>query len=134
MSDFFLTPWIVAHQVLLVHWISQARILERVAISFSRGSSQPRDWTFVSCLGRLFFTTEPPGKTWTPYAHTYIRIQLPFSIWRRLVPGAVCTPKCRILAYVKGRSTMNAISPLHLQVSHSRIQPMADRHLQSQLV
>ena len=26
-----------------VHWISQARILEWVAISFSRGSSRPRD-------------------------------------------------------------------------------------------
>ena len=35
-----------------VHGISQARILEWVAISFSRGSSQPRDWTHVSCIGR----------------------------------------------------------------------------------
>ena len=32
--------------------ISQARILEWVAISFSRGSSWPRDWTWVSCIGR----------------------------------------------------------------------------------
>ena len=31
--------------------ISQARILEWVAISFSRGSSWPRDWTWVSCIG-----------------------------------------------------------------------------------
>ena len=30
----------------------QARILERVAISFSWGSSQPRDRTHVSCIGR----------------------------------------------------------------------------------
>ena len=35
-----------------VHGISQARILEWVAISFSRGSSQPRDGTCVSCIGR----------------------------------------------------------------------------------
>ena len=35
--------------------ILQARVLEWVAISFSRGSSQPRDWTQVSCiLGRCF--------------------------------------------------------------------------------
>ena len=35
--------------------ISQARILEWVAISFSRVSSWPRDWTQVSCIaGRLF--------------------------------------------------------------------------------
>ena len=32
-----------------VHEIFQARILEWVAISSSRGSSQPRDWTWVSC-------------------------------------------------------------------------------------
>ena len=35
-----------------VHGISQARILEWVAISFSKGSSRPRDWTRVSCFGR----------------------------------------------------------------------------------
>ena len=38
-----------------LHWILQARILERVAISFSRGSSQPRDRTQVSHIaGRRF--------------------------------------------------------------------------------
>ena len=38
-----------------VHGIFQARILEWVAISFSRGSSWPRDWTQVSHIaGRLF--------------------------------------------------------------------------------
>ena len=35
-----------------VHGISQARILEWVAISFSRGSSWPRDQTRGSCIGR----------------------------------------------------------------------------------
>ena len=33
-----------------VHGILQARMLEWVAISFSRGSSQPRDRTQVSCI------------------------------------------------------------------------------------
>ena len=33
-----------------VHGISQARILEWIAISYSRGSSQPRDRTLVSCV------------------------------------------------------------------------------------
>ena len=37
MSNSFVTPWIVACQAPLAHWISQARILEWVAISFSRG-------------------------------------------------------------------------------------------------
>ena len=35
-----------------VHGIFQARILEWVAISFSRGFSQPRDWTRISWVGR----------------------------------------------------------------------------------
>ena len=45
-----------------VHGISQARILEEVAISFSRESSRPKDETHVSCTAAEFFTTEPPGK------------------------------------------------------------------------
>ena len=39
-----------------VHGIFQARMLEWVAISFSRGSSQPRDRTQVSCTAGRFFT------------------------------------------------------------------------------
>ena len=33
-----------------VHGIFQVRILEWVAISFSRGSTRPRHWTLVSCI------------------------------------------------------------------------------------
>ena len=39
-----------------VHGILQARILEWVAISFSTGSSQPRNWTQVLCIAGRFFT------------------------------------------------------------------------------
>ena len=49
------TPWTVAHQAPLSMRVSQARILDWVAISFSRGSSQPRDQTpvsYISCTGR----------------------------------------------------------------------------------
>ena len=38
-----------------VHGISEVRILEWVTISFSRGSSRPRDWTYLSCIGRQVF-------------------------------------------------------------------------------
>ena len=48
-----------------VHGISQARILEWVAISFSRGSSQPRGQICVSCIiGRLFNT----GAIWETHS------------------------------------------------------------------
>ena len=39
-----------------VHGIFQARILEWIAISYSRGSSQLRNWTGVSCIAGGFFT------------------------------------------------------------------------------
>ena len=39
-----------------VRGILQARILEWLAIPFSRGSSQPRDWTWVSCIAGRFLT------------------------------------------------------------------------------
>ena len=45
-----------------VHGIIQVRMLEWVAISSSRGSSQPRDQTHVSCITGGFFTAELPGK------------------------------------------------------------------------
>ena len=41
--------------------ISQARTLEGVAISSSRGSTRPRDQTYISCIAGRFFP-EPLGK------------------------------------------------------------------------
>ena len=46
-----------------VHGILHARILERVAISFSRGSFRLRDQIRVSCMAGRFFTNEPPRKS-----------------------------------------------------------------------
>ena len=43
------------------HRISQARILEWVSLSFSRGSSWPRDQICVSSSAGSFFITESPG-------------------------------------------------------------------------
>ena len=40
------------------HGILQARILEWVAVSSSRGPSQPKDQICVSCIGGGFFTTD----------------------------------------------------------------------------
>ena len=48
-----------------VHGIFQTRILECVAVSFFRRSSQPRDQTCISCVfctAGGFFTSVPPGK------------------------------------------------------------------------
>ena len=40
-----------------LYGILQARILEWVPIPFSRGSSQPRDWTQLSRISGGFFTS-----------------------------------------------------------------------------
>ena len=58
-----------------VHEIFQARILEWVAIPFSRGSSQPRDRIQVSHIAGGFFTTRE--------AHlTYYIYSIPFRIFQ----------------------------------------------------
>ena len=53
--------WLQSHGLQVasssVHGILQARILEWVAIPFSRGSSWPWDWTRVFCIAGRFFTT-----------------------------------------------------------------------------
>ena len=58
------------------HGILQARILEWVAISSTRGSFRPRDQSRVSCIsctmGR-FFNAEPSGKPQISRGITYIR-------------------------------------------------------------
>ena len=51
-----------------VHGILQARILEWVSMHSSRGSSKPRDQTWVSCITGRFLTTEPRGRP----TYTYI--------------------------------------------------------------
>ena len=50
-----------------VHGILQARILEWVAISSFRGSSQPKDWTRISCTAGRFFTSEPQRQSLSGY-------------------------------------------------------------------
>ena len=50
-----------------IHGIFQARILEWVAISFSRVSSWPRDRTQVSHIAGRHLPSEPPGNLWCKY-------------------------------------------------------------------
>ena len=65
-----------------VHGIFQARVLEWVAISFSRESSWPRDQTKVSCIA---LPSEPPRKPWDSIQSEKIR------------PGADCSSDHELL-------------------------------------
>ena len=61
-AQLFANLWTVDCQAPLSMGVLQVRILEWVAICSSRGSSQPRDRTHVSCIEGRFFTTELSGK------------------------------------------------------------------------
>ena len=67
-------PWNVAQPGFSVHGILQARILEWVTISFSRGSFPPRD------LAAGFFTTEPPGRPRDSLTFTFLSSRLLFEL------------------------------------------------------
>ena len=65
-----------------IHGISQASILEWVAIAFSRGSSQRRNWSPVSCIAGRFFTNWVTREA--PSNHLLVSYQPnPARIWLR---------------------------------------------------
>ena len=55
-------PMDAAHPDSSVHGISQAGILEWIAMPSYRGSSQPMDQTCITCIAGGFFPAKPPGK------------------------------------------------------------------------
>ena len=68
-----------------IHGTSQARILEGVSVSFSRGSSQHRNCTHISCLAGSFFTTKPSGKP-KGFCQCRRHRRLKFNPWVRKIP------------------------------------------------
>ena len=65
-----------------VHEVFQARILEWVATSFSKGSSQPRDQTRVSCTAGRFFTDWATREALSSRGKCFIGLWLPFrTFW-----------------------------------------------------
>ena len=57
MSSVFLSDCLRPHGLYTVHGILQARILEWVAIPFSRGSFRPRNQTGIFCTAGGFFNS-----------------------------------------------------------------------------
>ena len=116
-------PRTVAHQAPPSVGILQARILEWATIPFSRGSSWPRNATWVSCIAGRFFTSEPPAKPKGPRqihpvgrskkeANVKDHAQDGFLGW----PGKSSSRNLRIhlsLPLQKGRHGTKA-TPLHL--------------------
>ena len=99
LQGIVLTHWSNLRLLHLLHWhvgslplappgkpqfgILQARILERVAIPFSKGSSQPRDWNWVSYISSRFFTvwvTKEALWSYIPVANSNCRLALKLKI------------------------------------------------------
>ena len=93
-----------------VHGIFQARILEWVAISFSRGSSRPRDRTWVSLIVGRCFTV------WaTREVTSYACLKHPNSIWLLRI-------KSRLLIMVF--KVLHKLTVAYLSISSSTTPPL----------
>ena len=58
--------------------ILQARILEWVAVPFSSGSSQPRDWTHISWIAGGFFTSLTTREVYILYFIDFLKFNIDF--------------------------------------------------------
>ena len=76
----FATPWMQSPPGSSVHGILQARILEWVAISSSRGSSQPRNWTQVSCVSCIGREILYHHATWESSNESISSVQFSHSV------------------------------------------------------
>ena len=74
-----------------VHGILQAKILEWIAIPFSRGTSQPRYWTLVSCIAGRFYTVWATGKSSCYIYFTHYHSDS-LMLSQRLVPKIYYSP------------------------------------------
>ena len=109
----------------IVHVILQARILEWVALPFSRGSSQPRDQTQVShIVGGFFYQLShkgsPKTREWVAYSFSSGSSQPRNQIW---------------VSYIAGGSLPTELSrkPILLMVTHYQTYIHDSRHFGTSL-
>ena len=85
VSDFAVTPWTIYSPLeSSVHGILQARILECILISFSRGSSVSSNQTWVSCIADRLFTVCVTRAAHTPQWFSLLHLPCPYiylAIW-----------------------------------------------------
>ena len=100
-----------------VHWIFQARILEWVAVSFSRGSSWPRDRTQVYCIGRWILdhwaTRGAPPCLMVPSALHWCWV---YFAWAQI-------PLFQAASWVEGLDLIHLGAPLAFMVTSARQVP-----------
>ena len=92
MCNSFETPCTIAHQASSVHGIFQVRILEWVAISYSRGSSQHRGGTHVSCVSCI-------GR-WILYHWRHLLCQVHILLILSPALGYISLEKCNSITVI----------------------------------
>ena len=107
----FVTPWTVACQATSVYGILQARMLESVAVPFSRGSSRPRDQTWFSHMAGRFFTVcatrkaqDIIGSPQNPMEPCFPEVQPPksaFSLYSNVSLWAEARLTCDLMLFYK---------------------------------
>ena len=109
---------------LLGPWNYQARKLEWVAIPFSRGSSQPKDQTWVFLIEGNSLLSEPPEKSICldrdKYTYTYTQ-EYTFSSVSQLCP-TLCNPMNRSTPGLPAHHQLLEFTQTHVLVSDA-IQP-----------
>ena len=110
-----------------VHGSFQSRILEWVAISFSRGSSWPRDWTYVSCvscIGREILYHMGSSFPWPILKNNLYKVFLEFELLTHSFMHAVifkCLPGFRLYTRLCGFIGEHKAKPLFLSIFHMSI-------------
>ena len=117
--------WTVACQAPLYMGILQERILELVAMSSSRGSSQPRDLTRASCIVGGFFTTKPEGKPgWSlPSFSSILSLYFPVNTLDRIALQ-------RSLWWLWGQlwETVKLEDSVHFHLNKTKLPPTPNTH------
>ena len=84
-----------------VHGIFQAIVLEWIAISFSRGSSRPRNWTQVSCIAGRRFTIWATREARLGIHHLIKSLTVQFSSVAQSCP-TLCDPMDCVVYSIRG--------------------------------
>ena len=104
--------------------ILQVRILQWVAIPFSRGSSHPRDQTWFSCMARRFFTIRTTREAHIPNNlvgyHVWVKEYLKVSTCHRYKQFSSVQPLNRVWLFVTPWTIAHQAS---LSITSSRDHP-----------
>ena len=104
-----------------VHGILQAKILEWIAISFSRGSSQPRDPKPRSCIAGRFFSIWATKEALVDY--NKIEERKDTSIWTNVYLAGKQNEMEKFIYHVSKKGTLKVHFPFYCAQSWYSVKP-----------